>query len=1014
MNSTRLYRLADSTLIEPLVNYWHAWAYLISPVPASLHLVHYQIPTMESYLDSPEIHAEAFNDPALICGPFIGVPPESAGEVGALLERTKRKQGGLLRLAQTVREFHDWIVREAKGQSLEPFYQQAPEEFRGYIELLYDYYNRPTVRFLEGMLYHSDYYDPGLQSLRLSRLERENSRPFFISTPRVVRPGEIDWTIPFADAKVDELYRLDFEPQPIEYIRELLGLDAAQDELLLPLLTEDSAPPQETWDGEKPRVRYVGHACVLVEWKGVSILTDAFIPVMPTEGGLSRLTFQSLPRKIDYVLITHNHQDHFSFEALLRLRHRIGCLVVPKTFGIFYGDVSLKLMMQTIGFKNVLEMDTFETIELPDGEIVALPFLGEHGDLPHGKTAFMVRAGDERIMFGADSDCLDRRMYDIVRRTWGRIETVFLGTECIGAPLDWVYGPLLGEEPQPHHMKTRRQHGCDASGALNMLEAVGAKRIYNYAMGLEPWMEYMLGLGLHDESPQIVESDRLLAKARGRGMLTAERTYGTIEVQFEQPAALPRSFKLTQPEASPDHEPGDSPLSMAQEQLWLDVQGAPAGASENSSASIRLVGRLDEKVLEQCLAEIQVRQSVLRSAYRATANGEAAMVSAGEPSARLQIVDLGGVPEAEREAEARKLASEAIGQPFDLREGKLLRASLLQLNPDEHVLLLVAHRIVCDRWSWQVIFEQLTMLYQALAQGAPPPASTVFVQYADYARTHRSWMQEGVLDAELTYWKLQLKGTRPPLDSDAGRHLQTPTGQERARRSFELPAQLSGALKELCEREGVALSTTLLAALQTLLHLYNGREDIVVRTLIRNREHHELEPLVGLFANTLALRTDFSGEPTFRTLLRRVEDVEATAHAHRHTPFELIRRTLKDDAKQEPALRGDVMFVFDGARPADVTLPQLTMLAPEIEGHRAGGDLAFCVSENGQALEGYVEYSPDLYDEQFIASLCESYQTLLAQVSADPERVLAEMPLEQEESRSSSDGTNDAEIEFQF
>jgi L-ascorbate metabolism protein UlaG (beta-lactamase superfamily) len=1013
MNSTRSYRLADSTLIEPLVNYWHAWAYLISPVPASLHLVHYQIPTMESYLNNPDIHAEAFNDPALICGPFIGVPPERASEVGALLERTKRKQSGLLRLAQTVREFHDWIVREAKGQSLEPFYQKAPEEFRGYIELIYDYYNRPTVRFLEGMLYHSDYYDPGLQSLRLSRLEHENSRPFFISTPRVVLPGEIDWTIPFADATVDELYRLDFEAQPLGHIRELLGLNAAQDELLLPLLTEAAAPPQETWNGTKPRVRYVGHACVLIEWKGVSILTDAFIPVMPVEGGLSRLTFQGLPRKIDYVLITHNHQDHFSFEALLRLRHRTGCLVVPKTFGISYGDVSLKLMMQTIGFKNVLEMDTFETIALPDGEIVALPFLGEHGDLPHGKTAYMVRAGDERIMFGADSDCLDRRMYDIVRRTWGRIETVFLGTECIGAPLDWVYGPLLGEEPQPQYMKTRRQHGCDASGALNMLEAVGAKRIYNYAMGLEPWMEYMLGLGLHDESPQIVESDRLLAKARGRGLLTAERTCGMIELRFDEPPAPPRSFQLM-PQALPEDAPFDSPLSIAQEQLWLNAQGAPADAAENTSATIRLMGQLDEKVLAQCLAEIQMRQAVLRSAYPATANGEPTMVVAAEPPARLQIIDLGDVPETEREAEARKLAGEAKQQPFDLSDGKLIRALLLRINSGEHVLLLAAHRIICDRWSWQVIFEQLTMLYQALAEGAPLPASPVSVPYADFARTHRSWMQEGVLQAELAYWKLQLEGTRPPLKAHADQPLQPIAGQERGRHSFELSPPLSGALKELSEREGIALSTTLLAAVQTLLHLYTGQDEMIVQMLIRNREHHELEPLVGLFANTLALRTDFSGEPTFRTLLRRVEEVVTTAHAHRHVPFEMIRRIWKDETKPDPALRGVAMFVFDDGRPADVRLPHLSMLAPEIEGHPAGSDLAFFVSENEQEIGGYVEYRADLYDEHFIASLCESYHALLAEVAVDPDRVLAEIPLEHEASPEAAGGTSDAEVEFKF
>src|ERR1043165_9014325 len=604
MNSTRKYRLAESTLIEPLVNSWHAWTFLITPVPASLHLVHYQIPTMESYLSSPDTHAAAYCDPALICGPFIGVAPERAREVGDLLESTKRKQSGLLRLAKAVSEFHDWIVREAKGQSLEPYYQKAPEELRGYFELIYDYYNRPTVRFLEGILYESDYYDPGLQSLRLSRLVSEGSRKFFISTPRVLNRGEIDWTIPFADARIDELYRLDFEPQPLAYIGKRLGLSAAEDEVLLPLLTEQPAPDKETetGNGTKPRIRYIGHACVLIEWKGVTILTDPFIPVMPVEGGISRLTFQDLPRKIDYVLITHNHQDHFSLESLLRLRHRIGCLVVPRTFGISYGDVSLKLLLRKLGFKNVSELDTFESIALPDGEIVAMPFLGEHADLPHGKTAYMVRAGDERILFGADSDCLERRMYDIVRQKWGRIQTVFLGTEHIGAPLDWVYGPML-EEPLPQYKKTRRQHGCDAGAGLDILEAVGAKRLYNYAMGLEPWMEYMLGLGLHDESPQIKESDKLLAKARRRGLLTAERTCGTMEVQLDHaPAFAYWQLQLGGTLPSLDLNPGRKPRpSAGQEPARHEVKLS----AQSSSALKQLSERENVDVSTTLLAAFQ-------------------------------------------------------------------------------------------------------------------------------------------------------------------------------------------------------------------------------------------------------------------------------------------------------------------------------------------------------------------------------------------------------------------------
>src|SRR6185295_4299852 len=163
-----------------------------------------------------------------------------------------------------------------------------------------------------------------------------------------------------------------------------------------------------------------------------------------------------------------------------------------------------------------------------------------------------------------------------------------------------------------------------------------------------------------------------------------------------------------------------------------------------------------------------------------------------------------------------------------------MRALLLRMNDGEHSLLLVAHRIICDRWSWQAIFAQLTTLYQAIAQGATLPASPVSVEYADYARAHRRWLLGGVLEADLDYWKLQLGSTFPSLDLNPDR--KPTTGQERGRHSLKLSAQLSAALRELSEREGVDLSTTLLAAFQTLLQLYTGQDEIAVGTVIKNRE----------------------------------------------------------------------------------------------------------------------------------------------------------------------------------
>jgi L-ascorbate metabolism protein UlaG (beta-lactamase superfamily) len=253
---------------------------------------------------------------------------------------------------------------------------------------------------------------------------------------------------------------------------------------------------------------------------------------MPRDGGMARVTYQDLPARIDFALITHAHHDHFVPETLLRLRHRIECLVVPKTFGMFYTDPSLKLLSRKLGFKNVVDLDSLESIKLPGGEIIAVPFLGEHADLGHGKTAYVIRAEKECILFAADSNCLDKRLYEHLRKYLGNIETVFLGMECVGAPLSWLYGALLPSKLQHTQDKNRRTKGSDSKAALDLLEAVGGKRVYIYAMGNEPWYQYSMGLGLSENSVQIKESEKVLLRAREKGFLEAQRPFGMFEIHL--------------------------------------------------------------------------------------------------------------------------------------------------------------------------------------------------------------------------------------------------------------------------------------------------------------------------------------------------------------------------------------------------------------------------------------------------------------------------------------------------
>lgn len=532
MSSQPTYRLADSTVVEPLVNRWAAWSHTVSPLPFSLHMTHYQQPTLQSYLRKPEVHVQSCQNPHLLGGPFVDIPSPRVSEVRALLNEMEQELQDNMELADSFHTFHTHLVAVAKGQSLEPYYGEIPDSLRGYVELLYDYYHRPIVRCLEGLLYESRYYKKGLQSLQIFTQTSDQGRAFFMSTPRLQAQDQLDWAIPFDDPRIDDLCRIDEMPQPLGAIRELLGLHQDDEHRLRSLVTDESRPSGQAWDGPGIRIRYMGHACTLIEWRGVSILTDPCLGVCPTEGGIARFSYADLPPHIDYVLITHGHHDHFVIETLLRLRHKIGCVVVPKTSGLYSGDLSLKLLAQKIGFRQVQEVETLDRIPLPEGEIVAVPFLGEHADLPHGKTAYVVRHQDEQILFAADSNGLDPRMYEHLRRILGPIQTVFLGMECVGAPLTWVYGPFMPRSIEHSHNQTRRSNACNAQAAMHLIKAVGGTRLYIYAMGREPWLRHLMALPASEQSPQIQEADTVLKYLRDQGCIEAERPYGRMDIHL--------------------------------------------------------------------------------------------------------------------------------------------------------------------------------------------------------------------------------------------------------------------------------------------------------------------------------------------------------------------------------------------------------------------------------------------------------------------------------------------------
>jgi hypothetical protein len=527
------WRLSPSTFVEPLVNSWAAWPTLVAPVPASLHLDRYQLPLLRSFVEDAEAHAEAAASPELVCGPFAALPPSRVADVTALIARTEATMAAHLQLAREFDAFQHQLRKDSRGLAMEPHYANVPRSLRGCVELVYDYWQQPSIRVMEPLVYRSALYDADFQSLRLATLTNDRARSYFLNTPRFPSKGEIFWSLPFADPRVDELFKLDLNPRPEGEIRDLLGLDGRTD------ISHLLAPPQTSrakrWMEPTTRIRYFGHACVLVERAGQSLLVDPFVSAKPRQD-VARLTFEDLPETIDYLLVTHAHPDHFWLETLLRLRHRINCLVLPRNAGTLYGDVSLKLLAQRVGFRHVMELDVFESLPFADGAIVGIPFLGEHADMGHSKTAYVVRCGSRQIFFGADSDCLDRELYARVRQELGVVDVVFVGLESEGAILSFAYGTLLPEAPTREQEESRRQHGCNAARALQICEALGATQIYNYAMGLEPWLYPVLGLNVQEDSPQWQESEEMLRTLRARHISCA-RLRGSTEFLVEDDAS---------------------------------------------------------------------------------------------------------------------------------------------------------------------------------------------------------------------------------------------------------------------------------------------------------------------------------------------------------------------------------------------------------------------------------------------------------------------------------------------
>ncbi|HEX5876035.1 MAG TPA: amino acid adenylation domain-containing protein, partial [Pyrinomonadaceae bacterium] len=417
------------------------------------------------------------------------------------------------------------------------------------------------------------------------------------------------------------------------------------------------------------------------------------------------------------------------------------------------------------------------------------------------------------------------------------------------------------------------------------------------------------------------------------------------------------------------------PLSFAQRRLWFLHQMEPSNAAYNMPLAFRLTGQLDVEALQWSLNEIVRRHEILRTTFNVL-DQEPVQLIAATGELTLVVTDLVS------EAEAEMLASKEAQRPFDLVRGPLIRAMLMRLATDKHVLLVTMHHIIGDGWSQTVLLNELGVLYEAAVAGRSSPLPELSIQYGDFAEWQREWLQGERLDQQLDYWQKHLTGAPPSLELPTDRPRPTVQSFNGARHSFALSSDVSARLVQLSRREESTLFMTLLAAFYVLLYRYSGETDIVIGTPVANRSRREIEPLIGFFVNTLALRANLSGDRTFSELLAQVREVSLGAYAHQDLPFEMLVEELSPirDPSRNPLFQ--VMFALQNMPEAASQSSRLVIEPVDVKTARAQFDLILDVVDLGGQLHLTFVYNTDLFDASTIQRMAAHFEVLLSGVDA--------------------------------
>jgi len=447
------------------------------------------------------------------------------------------------------------------------------------------------------------------------------------------------------------------------------------------------------------------------------------------------------------------------------------------------------------------------------------------------------------------------------------------------------------------------------------------------------------------------------------------------------------------------------PASFAQQRLWFIEQLLPGNTLYNIPLLFRLTGTLERSPLQQSLQALVQRHEILRTTLEMV-DGQLAQVVVPKLPIPFQVTDLRQLSLDQREMVALRQVWLEAQRSFDLAKGPLFRSHLWQLQETEHLLLIAFHHIIFDEWSSGILIRELGELYTAFVAAKPNPLPALPIQYADVAHWQREWLRGDVLNDQLSYWKQQLNDI-PVLDLPGVLPRTVAQSQQGASQLLEFPQALLDALEALSQRAETTLFMTLLAAFQTLLHRYGGQTDMAIGSPIANRHHKELEGLIGFLVNSLVLRVDLSGDPSFYELLERVRDVTLTAYDHQDLPFEKLVEELQPvrNLGQNPLFR--VVFALQNAPMDHLTLPGLVLSPVDFESRTARFDLEVYLWKGGDnfrslwgkgwqqsdGLRGVIVYNTELFSEAMIASLRQHFQTLLAGIVAHPAAHLSELPL---------------------